>query len=58
MELKVLKCPACGANIEYTENREFCFCSYCGCKIILENENQEIIIDKKVSIIKTQPNTM
>ena len=53
MKLKVLKCPECGANIELEENRDFCFCSYCGCKIILDSQKQEITINKNIKVNKT-----
>ena len=38
MNLKVLKCPECRANLEIEDNRTSCYCQYCGCKIILDNE--------------------
>lgn len=31
-----LKCPNCGANAELSEDREFCFCNYCGTKLVRE----------------------
>ena len=34
MGLIVLKCPSCGANVDISDDREFCFCSYCGTKIM------------------------
>ena len=34
MGLTVLKCPSCGADVDISENRDFCFCSYCGTKIM------------------------
>lgn len=33
MKLEVLKCPSCGANIEFTEEIESCECEYCGAKV-------------------------
>ncbi len=30
MKLEVLKCPSCGANIEFEENADSCECEYCG----------------------------
>ncbi len=47
MKLKVLKCPECRANLEIEEGRTSCFCQYCGCKIILDDEKQETTINKK-----------
>lgn len=33
MKLEILKCPSCGANVEFEEGIEFCECEYCGAKI-------------------------
>ena len=38
MKLHVLKCPECNANIEIEEDRSFCYCQYCGCKIPVDDE--------------------
>ena len=51
MRLIAVKCPQCGAEIEITEERQFCFCRYCGTKIIIDDEIQRsehkhIIIDE------------
>ena len=32
-----MKCPQCGASFEIDEERETCFCSYCGAKILVVN---------------------
>ncbi len=32
-----LRCPNCGATLEIEENREICFCTYCGVKILNAN---------------------
>lgn len=38
MELKVLYCPSCGANIDFDmSGRDFFFCPYCGAKILVDN---------------------
>lgn len=38
----VLKCPACGANMEVEDNREFAFCTYCGTKISIHSDTENI----------------
>ena len=38
-----IKCPECGASLEIEEGRTSAFCTYCGAKIILNNENEHII---------------
>ena len=36
MPLIALKCPECGGDIQLDDAREFGFCMYCGCKVLLE----------------------
>lgn len=38
-----IKCPDCGADLEYEEGREKIFCTYCGVPIVITNENEKII---------------
>lgn len=45
MEIKSLKCPSCGANIEV--NDDISFCSYCGTKLYLDNITKNININYK-----------
>lgn len=44
MAIKItsIKCPDCGASLSVEEGREKLFCSYCGSKIIVTNENEYI----------------
>lgn len=35
-----LKCPACGANLEIESDRKTAFCTYCGEKILVHNDNE------------------
>ena len=37
-----VKCPDCGAALQFEEGRNMAFCSYCGAKILLHNENEYI----------------
>lgn len=37
-----VKCPECGAALEFEEGRRTAFCSYCGAKILLHNDNEHI----------------
>lgn len=37
-----VKCPDCGAALQFEEGRQTAFCSYCGAKILLYNENEYI----------------
>lgn len=38
-----VKCPECGASFEIESGRKMAFCTYCGTKIFLNNENEYII---------------
>ena len=42
MEVKLIpaKCPECGAMLRFEEDRVQAFCSYCGAKILIRNENE------------------
>ena len=44
MSIKVnsIKCPACGADLTYEESRTQLFCSYCGTKVVITNENEYV----------------
>ena len=44
MAVKIItvKCPECGALLDFEEDRKQAFCSYCGTKILLHNENEHI----------------
>lgn len=57
MKLRVLKCPECRANLEIEEGRTSCYCQYCGCKIILDDEKQEVTINKNINITKNITHT-
>lgn len=52
MKLQVVKCPECHANLEIEEGRDFCYCQYCGYKILLDNEKQEVQISQNINITK------
>ncbi len=42
IKMNSVKCPECGANLQIEEGRKQLFCSYCGTKIIMTNENEYI----------------
>ncbi|MGM9608039.1 MAG: hypothetical protein ACI3XJ_11100 [Oscillospiraceae bacterium] len=52
MKVKSLKCPECRANLEIEDDRTSCYCQYCGCKIILDDEKQEYTINKNINVNK------
>lgn len=45
MDVKAIKCPSCGANVEYDGESQFLYCQYCGTKIMVEKDSpQEVHI--------------
>ncbi len=36
MKMIDLKCEQCGRNTKVEDDRRFCYCSYCGARIVLE----------------------
>lgn len=36
MEVKAIKCPCCGANVEYDGTQQFVRCEYCGTEFAVE----------------------
>ena len=38
-----IKCPECGAPLDVEEGRQQIYCSYCGTKIMIQNDNEYII---------------
>ena len=43
IKMNTIKCPECGAMLPIEEGRTQFFCSYCGAKIIMTNENEYTI---------------
>ena len=37
-----VKCPECGATLNIEANREQAFCTYCGAKVLMHNENEYV----------------
>lgn len=38
MKLIAMKCPCCNGELNVDSDREFCFCQYCGTKIMIDDE--------------------
>ena len=38
-----IKCPECGAKLTIEGGRNQAFCTYCGAKILVQNENEHIV---------------
>jgi uncharacterized Zn finger protein (UPF0148 family) len=41
MNLVTIKCPGCGASLELNEERTTAYCSYCGRKLYVDDENAQ-----------------
>lgn len=41
MKFVMIKCPGCGANLELNEERTSAYCSYCGCKLYVDDANAQ-----------------
>ena len=39
MKIIPIICPNCHANIEVQEGKQYCFCTYCGTKLFLDDES-------------------
>lgn len=46
--MRSLKCPECGATLEIEESRDMAYCTYCGAKVTLVD--QEIHIKGSIGI--------
>lgn len=43
IKLITVKCPECEASLDIEEGRKQLFCSYCGSKILIQNDNEYIV---------------
>lgn len=43
IKLISIRCPECGASLDIEEGRKQVFCSYCGAKILVQNENEYVL---------------
>ena len=49
MNVQVLSCPACGANID-SDNRRIAFCPYCGSNILIDDGIKREETTKNINI--------
>ncbi len=54
MQLVILKCPNCGAELQIEANRRECFCTYCGAKALLDDGSTRIIDEAEVLRAETE----
>ena len=43
-----VKCPSCNASVPIEEGREVAFCSHCGSRMIINNENKKEFVYRYV----------
>lgn len=43
MGFKIMKCPACGADLNIETDRDYLFCQFCGAKLM--RDDQRIVIE-------------
>lgn len=48
IKLTQMKCPSCGANLEFEGIREKVFCTYCGTCIAVTDENHHEVVYRYV----------
>lgn len=46
----------CDENITSEEGRNYCFCQYCGSKIVLVNENEHVYVYERVDEAEIKSN--
>ena len=42
LNLVSVKCPDCGAALSIEEGRKQAFCTYCGAKVLIQNDNEHV----------------
>ena len=47
MQMHVLKCPNCGANLDVEDGLDTFYCKYCGYKIVLEGQSDQAYRSKE-----------
>lgn len=48
LKMNQMKCPSCGANLEFDGERDKVFCTYCGTPIVITDENRKEIVRRVV----------
>lgn len=38
-----IKCPECGAELQIEDGRDYAFCTYCGARVMISNDNEQIV---------------
>lgn len=51
MNIETFRCPNCGGEIKFLDNRDFVFCSYCGSQIYKDDGSKRIRYDINKCVI-------
>lgn len=43
IQFATVKCPECSADLQIEDGREYAFCTYCGARVMMTNDNEKII---------------
>ena len=54
MEVIKLSCPQCGAALEIENGIDIFFCKYCGARVILNDQSDEVVKSKARAIEGTR----
>lgn len=42
IQFVTIKCPECSADLQIEDGREYAFCTYCGARVMIANDNEHI----------------
>ena len=42
IQFVTIRCPECSADLQIEDGREYAFCTYCGAKVMITNDNEHI----------------
>lgn len=51
MEMKVMRCPGCGSELEIENGIDIFYCKYCGNKIVLEQSDEAIKAKSRAKMV-------
>ena len=57
IQFVTIRCPECGADLQIEDGREYAFCTYCGAKVIIANDNEHILRTIDEARIREAENT-
>lgn len=49
MKIISMRCPDCGASIEYNPKKPLSFCQYCGARIYVDDEKPKKVVHQNIN---------